>query len=304
MVVIDQYTQDTGILKEFSLYLCVEGDPEVNSDNDTFADDQDNCPEFSNEDQADIDENGIGDVCDIFSSLNLSLSKKDSSCPNNENGSFTFNARADFLYRAEIKGPNGFRDELVFTNRGTTLNSLAPGDYKLCVYSDNFSSFEYCFETEINAPEPLNVQSFFNPSSALLNLDLSGSDVYEVLINEEAYQVVDKENIQLPLTKKLNRIEVKTPKLCQGVFEQWINLEPLAKIYPNPVPQNAHLILPQGLNAEISLLTGAGDLVWTYDGNEESNGTIQILMESLPRGWYLLQIDYGSHSETRKLLKE
>ena len=115
---------------------------------------------------------------------------------------------------------------------------------------------------------------------------------------------MDKENIQLPLTKKLNRIEVKTPKLCQGVFEQWINLEPLAKIYPNPVPQNAHLILPQGLNAEISLLTGAGDLVWTYDGNEESNGTIQILMESLPRGWYLLQIDYGSHSETRKLLKE
>ena len=304
LVVIDQYTQDTGVLKEFSLYLCVEGVPEINSDNDTFADDQDNCPEFSNEDQADIDENGIGDICDIFSSLNLSLSKKDSSCSNNENGSFTFNARADFLYRAEIIGPNGFRDELVFTNRGATLNSLAPGEYELCVYSDNFPTFEYCFETEINAPETLNVQSFFNPSSALLNLDLSGSEVYEVLINEETYQVVGKDNIQLPLNKKLNHIEVKTPKLCQGVFEQWINLESLAKVYPNPVSRNARLILPQGSNAEISLLTGTGELVWTYDGSLESNGTIEILMESLPRGWYLLQIDYGSHSETRKLLKE
>jgi hypothetical protein len=232
------------------------------------------------------------------------LSKKDSSCSNNENGSFTFNARADFLYRAEIIGPNGFRDELVFTNRGATLNSLAPGEYELCVYSDNFPTFEYCFETEINAPETLNVQSFFNPSSALLNLDLSGSEVYEVLINEETYQVVGKDNIQLPLNKKLNHIEVKTPKLCQGVFEQWINLESLAKVYPNPVSRNARLILPQGSNAEISLLTGTGELVWTYDGSLESNGTIEILMESLPRGWYLLQIDYGSHSETRKLLKE
>ena len=304
LVVVDQFTQDTGILEEFSLYLCVEGVPEINSDNDSFADAEDNCPEFSNEDQADIDANGIGDVCDIFSSLNLSLSKKDSSCPTNENGSFSFNARADFLYRAEIKGPNGFQDELVFTNRGATLTGLAPGAYELCVYSDNFPTFEYCFEAQINAPAPLSVQSFFNPSTALLNLDLSGSDVYEVLINEETYAVVGKENIQLPLTKKLNRIEVKTPKRCQGVFEQWINLESLAKIYPNPVTRNARLILPQGSHAQISLVTGAGELVWTKEGAVESDGSIQIPMEALPRGWYLLQIDYGSHSETQKLLKK
>jgi len=27
-------------------------------------------------------------------------------------------------------------------------------------------------------------------------------------------------------------------------------------------------------------------------------------MGQLPRGWYVLQIDYGSYIETRKLLKE
>ena len=43
---------------------------------------------------------------------------------------------------------------------------------------------------------------------------------------------------------------------------------------------------------------------WTKKGVVEKNKSIVIPMSNLPIGWYLLQIDYGSHTENLKLLKE
>ena len=42
--------------------LCDAGD--VDDDNDGIEDDQDNCPLFDNNDQADSNSNGVGDVCE------------------------------------------------------------------------------------------------------------------------------------------------------------------------------------------------------------------------------------------------
>ncbi len=39
-------------------------DPDI--DNDTILNEFDNCPETPNENQSDVDGNGIGDVCDGF----------------------------------------------------------------------------------------------------------------------------------------------------------------------------------------------------------------------------------------------
>jgi len=37
---------------------------------------------------------------------------------------------------------------------------------------------------------------------------------------------------------------------------------------------------------------------------KEPVGVVSVAMGQLSQGWYLLQIDYGSHTETLKLLKE
>jgi hypothetical protein len=106
------------------------------------------------------------------------------------------------------------------------------------------------------------------------------------------------------LTKNLNRVVVETNKICQGTFERWINLDNQAKTFPNPVIENANIILPQAVTVDLYLFSGSGEVFWTKKGVVEKNKSIIIPMSNLPTGWYVLQIDYGSHSENLKILKE
>ena len=304
LVVLDEFKEDTGRLFEFELNFCLEGTLTTNSDSDSISDEKDNCPLVTNENQADVDDNGIGDLCDLFSTQNLTLTKKDTSCPNNQNGSLSFNARADYLYRAEIIGPDGFQENLNFTVLGKKINDLGPGIYSICIYTNSFPEFEYCYETQINSPDYLSVQTSYNSSLKILNLNLSGSDKYNITLNNKTYLVTNKNSVQFPLTQKTNRLIIQTNIPCQGVFEQWINLEQNAKVFPNPVIDSSNLILPKDKKADIYLLSGTGELYWSKRGVSETEGTIIIPMESLPRGWYILNIDYGNNLETHKLLKK
>ena len=119
LIVVDQEKQDSGQLLEFELRFCLEGLLDINSDNDSLTDKEDNCPKITNEDQADIDNNNIGDLCDIFSAQNISITKKDATCPNSENGSLAFDARADYLYKALITSSNGFQEDFFGSSKGT-----------------------------------------------------------------------------------------------------------------------------------------------------------------------------------------
>ncbi len=54
---------DGGTIEEFTIEVCGTRDPN-DIDGDTILNDDDNCPETANTDQADLDNDGIGDVCD------------------------------------------------------------------------------------------------------------------------------------------------------------------------------------------------------------------------------------------------
>jgi subtilisin-like proprotein convertase family protein len=303
LIIEDNFPEDTGSLLDFTLAFCLEGTPLPNSDGDSIIDEEDNCPEITNEDQSDIDNNGIGDVCDIFSALNLNISKKDTSCANKSNGSISFSALADYLYKAEILGDNGYSKTLTFTIQGNGLSNLAEGVYSICVTSASFSDFEYCFETQINAPEPLEVISSINALNSELNLSLAGSERYFISLNGQDLEVVSQDKITLPLNQKLNRIEVKTSKSCQGIYQEWINTSEAASVFPNPIIENANLILPDNAKVDLLLLSGAGTPLWQSDAVQSAGEAIQIPMGALNPGLYLLQVIYPERIETLKLLK-
>jgi hypothetical protein len=275
----------------------------TNSDFDTIVDAQDNCPLLNNEDQADIDENGIGDVCDVFSAQNIGLTKTNTSCPDKDNGSLTFGARAEYFYKADIIGPFGYQKEVTFSTQGKIVANLAAGSYDICVRTDSFPNFEYCFQTVITAPPSLDVQSVLNTQDSLLNLSLTGGSDYIISVNDKTISAIDTDKIQIPLTQKVNFIRVTTNNLCQGTFEQWINLDKQAAVFPNPVVNKATLILPKDQAAKISLFSGTGNLLWKQEQQSFENKVITIPMSEYKKGLYLLKIEYGSYTETFKLLK-
>ena len=303
LIILDKYTEDTGRLINFSLQFCLQGIPMTNSDFDTIVDAQDNCPLLNNEDQADIDENGIGDVCDVFSAQNIGLTKTNTSCPDKDNGSLTFGARAEYFYKADITGPFGFQQEVTFSTQGKIVGNLAAGRYDICVRTDSFPNFEYCFETIITAPPLLDVQSVLNTQDSLLNLSLTGGSDYIISVNDKIISAIDTDKIQIPLTQKVNFVSVSTNNLCQGTFEQWINLEQQATVFPNPVVNKATLILPRDQAANISLFSGTGNLLWKQEQQSFENNIITIPMREYKKGLYLLKIEYNSYIETFKLLK-
>ncbi len=60
--VADNAGFDTGTIDNWSIEVC--GLEQDDSDSDGIADDVDNCPAIANTDQADIDSDGLGDLCD------------------------------------------------------------------------------------------------------------------------------------------------------------------------------------------------------------------------------------------------
>ena len=64
LIVFDGAGGDGGTINLFQLELCAVGEFSVDSDGDGVIDDADNCVDTANADQADMDEDGIGDVCD------------------------------------------------------------------------------------------------------------------------------------------------------------------------------------------------------------------------------------------------
>lgn len=303
LIVEDRYMEDTGRLLAFKISFCLEGKTLPNQDQDTIVDELDNCPEITNQDQSDIDNNGIGDVCDLFSSQNITISKNDASCPDKSNGGLRFSALADFSYKAIINSDTGYQKTLNFTAFGNSVSNLAQGLYSICIYVEDFPDYEYCFQTQISSPEPLEVLTFFNQGTSLLDIDLSGSSRYWIALNDQPFYQTDQKQLTLPLTQKINRLVIKTDSPCQGIFEQWINGTESASVFPNPIQENATLVLPVNAVVQLNLLTGSGKTIWGKQHNSNQGNTVQIPMGTLNSGLYLLQIEYPNRVETLKLLK-
>ncbi len=64
LIVTDTFTLDGGFINNFEIELCVSGNFTTDTDNDGVIDTLDNCVSIANADQADLDTDGIGDVCD------------------------------------------------------------------------------------------------------------------------------------------------------------------------------------------------------------------------------------------------
>ncbi len=303
--VVDTFPEDTGKITKFSIKFCVDAKVPKDDDLDGIFNEFDNCPTIANEDQKDSDGDGIGDVCEIDVYNNITLLKSDETCVSSNNGAIEIEALLVSNYEANVTGPNGYNKDFTFTETsGLKISNLSSGVYNVCVRIPA-ESYERCFKTTIGEPQPLSVSSFVNERDLSLTLLLSGSEDYNVVINNEPKRVLSRSSVNLNLKEGLNVVEVKTDLDCQGVYKEEIYIAKPSVLYPNPAEDLAY-ILVGGKLSQIDYV------IYNIQGNalkgdsvilDSLERRVAIDMSDLSSGNYFIKIYNGENEETIKFIK-
>ena len=307
IVVKGSYGND---FRQTTLNIIVFSD---DNDGDGIKNADDNCPDTANPDQNDLDNDGIGDVCDPnpIPQNTFSLQSKDETCRNSDDGEISLSIETstlpeDVKFTISIEnGPTGFTftPENILSNPWVKSN-LQYGNYTVCLSLDIISGYEQCFNVVISEPVDITVLSSLVNNSQDLNLNLNGSTNYNILHNDKYYTTSDSKFV-LPLDKGLNVRKVVGDRECQGIYEETIFNSEDILLSPNPAVNTSSLWV--GGNDEdvtISMFDSAGRLLWVKDNDMNSSRNIDIQVSNLRPGLYYLKVDSETVKKTAKLIKK
>lgn len=149
---------------------CSSDEPETiaiaDADGDGIADDVDNCPNNANENQADNDQNGIGDVCDPDIDGD-GIANESDNCPNTSNpDQLDFDSNdvgdvCDSHTYTRLFNPESvvrYKDYYLVSNLGVALDPDTPdGDGTISVINVDGSGLIQDFITGLDSPKGLKI---------------------------------------------------------------------------------------------------------------------------------------------------
>jgi len=275
-------------------------------DNDTILDIVDNCPFNANTNQADTDNDGIGDVCDtIDNAFTLPESNYNftniPSCEANKGG-LQIDVAEDYRYQATLSGNTSgtskdFTESVLFEN-------LEAGMYTVCITVDGEPDYEACFDIMVEATEIFNVSTEVDYSNLELTLTLTGSETYEVTLNNET-QTVTSSEVTLLLPKLVNTLQVSSGRNCDDIYEETFEVNPVPVIYPNPIEDDEIVInLEGGLEDEltVSLFALRGTRV-SSKRYQIIDNQVRIQASGLAKGIYILNVSTFNKTTTHKVIR-
>ncbi|MFS4493169.1 M4 family metallopeptidase [Maribacter sp. 2308TA10-17] len=299
--VVYRVTAEDGSTKDFTVTIGTAGPTNPDdADGDGVLDGEDQCP--NTPPNTTVDATG----CEIFSlpADNFRVRSKGESCRNSNNGSIEITAIANYSYTAIITG-NGVNASGDFTNTGAILEDLQGGTYKVCITVQGQASYENCFDVVVAEPEALSVSSRTDLTARTVTLNLAGSYLYTINLNDEVFTTSDTE-ITLAIKSDVTKLTVKTEKDCQGVYEETIDLGAKVVVYPNPVSLGEITVQFSSASEEKTSVQ-----LNTFDGRvvmqkmvEAGETSIRLNADDLQTGMYLLYVTVNGTTESYKIIKQ
>ena len=281
----------------------------IDNDNDGENNDSDNCPDTSNADQKDSDNDDIGDVCDTtpFGQNVFSLLVKDETCRSANDGSMSLSISiSDPKFTVAVTGgPSGFtHTPEAIEGTSWSLDNMQAGSYTVCLTTEGLGNFKQCFNVSITEPQDLTVRATVDDDDDYVNLAFGGSDRYYIKLNNELIST-DQSDYRLKLKKGLNFIKVTGDKDCQGSYEKTIfNSEDIV-LSPNPTNSISTLYVGGDDNdISLSMFDNAGRLLWVQDRKVNNSRSMDIVVNNLKAGTYYLKVESKTVRKTAKLIKK
>ena len=293
----------TAKFSRLELRFCVKGELALDSDSDGITDDLDNCPRIKNQNQNDIDNNGIGDLCDYKSLRNITISSSDVSCRGKADGEIKINAMAPLDYNLTVRGPIDYFTEQSFSSEAD-LTNLSVGTYEIKIRSDEIPNFSYDFTSIINAPPNLSVQASVNENRRELELKLDGAQKYFVEVEGNKFEV-NNSTFKFKLKNRWSKVNVRTDNSCQGIFDQWVSIGNESQVYPNPVEDILHILFSGGEDLRVELFDSSGKLLYNELVllNSVDVKEFHVPMSQYPSGLYVVVIRNSDREERIKVVK-
>jgi len=306
-------------------------DAEEDSDYDGVPDIIDICPSLSNPDQADFNNNGIGDVCedsdgdgivdsedqcpespagaiiDVFGceifelpSNNFSISATAVSCNSENDGSISITSQnTGYIFIVTVSGGTSTS----FTS-STTIEGLGAGTYEVCITIEGKDNFEQCYNITVEGPKPLEATSRISSDRSSITIEVSGASSYNVKHNGIVSTTTDSV-IEIDLVTGLNSIEIYTDLVCQGKFSESIFVSEEVLVFPNPTRGEFQVYVNgKDSSVDINLFDLQGRQYMIINKNVTSSRVINLDISHLSNGMYYLQLNGNTVQKSIKIIKK
>lgn len=234
---------------------------------------------------------------------NFKIQRFGTSCIGVNDGSFIVDALSPQSYSLTIVG-SGVSRKLDFTNL-LEVKQLPAGTYSACVTVAGQADYRQCFTIVIQEPQKLAVYASVMESGDKLKLLLTGAANYTIELNGNTIRT-DQGQMELPLKNGANQLRVTTDQSCQGTYDQTIFYTTTVMAYPNPFRDKLRIQLPQGAatgKVRISITDTQGRIVLRNEFHT-GNGLIELKLDGLAAGVYLLKVATAGSETIQKIIKQ
>lgn len=215
---------------------------------------------------------------------NFAIETKSETCASKNNGQINITATENYNYTATINNTN-----YNFINKNLTVSNLAPGTYTVCI-SIIGKTFEQCYAVTIAQGGTIAAKSITVSSNKVAVEITEGTAPFEILVNGLSQFETNAVNFTIDV-KQGDRIEVKTAKSCEGVYEKSIvnGIEEFYA-YPNPTYGFFEIVIPTSKNEVCVELYSVGGALVSKNTYSVVNHRIQLSLEKESTGVYFAKV--------------